>query len=55
MHHDINLIFGSCLWKLTQSGLSVHSRIQLFCDPDAGVGKPLDYYVLEEVDMNPKP
>mmetsp|Transcript_21625 Transcript_21625/g.54328 ORF Transcript_21625/g.54328 Transcript_21625/m.54328 type:complete len:264 (-) Transcript_21625:41-832(-) len=23
-------------------------RIQFFCDPDAGVGKPLDYYVLEE-------
>lgn len=21
---------------------------QLFCDPDAGVGKPLDYFVLEE-------
>ena len=23
-------------------------RVQFFCDPDAGVGKPLDYYVLEE-------
>lgn len=29
-------------------GIARDIRIQLFCDPDAGVGKPLDYYVLEE-------
>eukprot|EP00286_Rhodomonas_abbreviata_P011909 CAMPEP_0181325076 /NCGR_PEP_ID=MMETSP1101-20121128/20718_1 /TAXON_ID=46948 /ORGANISM="Rhodomonas abbreviata, Strain Caron Lab Isolate" /LENGTH=310 /DNA_ID=CAMNT_0023433331 /DNA_START=155 /DNA_END=1088 /DNA_ORIENTATION=- len=29
-------------------GIARDVRIQLFCDPDAGVGKPLDYYVLEE-------
>jgi hypothetical protein len=23
-------------------------RVQFFCDPDAGAGRPLDYYVLEE-------
>lgn len=30
------------------NGISRDFRIQLFCDPDAGVGKPLDYFVLEE-------
>ena len=30
------------------NGMSRDFRIQLFCDPDAGVGKPLDYFVLEE-------
>ena len=29
-------------------GVARDVRVQLFCDPDAGVGKPLDYYVLEE-------
>ncbi|EKX31373.1 hypothetical protein GUITHDRAFT_149335, partial [Guillardia theta CCMP2712] len=28
-------------------GVARDVRIQLFCDPEAGVGKPLDYYVLE--------
>ncbi|EKX53992.1 hypothetical protein GUITHDRAFT_150118 [Guillardia theta CCMP2712] len=31
-----------------QSGRSRDVRIQFFCDPDAGVGKPLDFFVLEE-------
>ena len=29
-------------------GVARDVRVQFFCDPDAGVGKPLDYYVLEE-------
>lgn len=29
-------------------GVARDVRVQLFCDPDAGIGKPLDYYVLEE-------
>jgi hypothetical protein len=31
-----------------RDGVARDVRIQLFCDPEAGVGKPLDYYVLEE-------
>ena len=31
-----------------EGGVARDVRVQLFCDPDAGVGKPLDYYVLEE-------
>lgn len=27
---------------------SLRAQVQMFCDPDAGVGKPLDYFVLEE-------
>jgi hypothetical protein len=29
-------------------GVARDVRVQFFCDPDAGAGKPLDYYVLEE-------
>ena len=31
-----------------EGGVARDVRVQFFCDPDAGAGKPLDYYVLEE-------
>ena len=33
---------------MSSDGVEECGNWQLFCDPDAGVGKPLDYFVLEE-------